>query len=85
MLRKHRFFIAGMALTMVIVLLCMILPGQLLKLQSRRHVGEIIRARGLQVGQAQERGRLDLAGLRQEGLIVQLATGAARIGAGQKL
>lgn len=43
------------------------------------------RARGLQVGQAQERGRLDLAGLRQEGLIVQLATGAARIGAGQKL
>ena len=44
MLRKHRFFIAGMALTMVIVLLCMILPGQLLKLQSRRHVGEIIRA-----------------------------------------
>lgn len=48
-------------------------------------VAESDRARGLQVGQAQERGRLDLAGLRQEGLIVQLATGAARIGAGRKL
>ena len=37
------------------------------------------------VGQAQERRRLDLAGLHQEGLIVQLATGTARIGAGLKL
>lgn len=42
------------------------------------------RARSLQVGQAEIRGRLDLAGLHQEGLIVQFATGVARIGAGRK-
>ena len=48
-------------------------------------VAESTGAGAVHVGQAQERRRLDLAGLHQEGLIVQLATGTARIGAGLKL
>ena len=41
-----------------------------------------LRHRRDQVGQAQERRRLDLAGLREQDLIVQNATGAARIALG---
>ncbi len=44
MLRKYRFFITGMALTMVLVLLCMYLPGKLVESQGKAQIGQIIRA-----------------------------------------
>ena len=45
MLRKYRFFITGMALTMVLVLLCMYLPGKLVESQGKAQAppGYVIR------------------------------------------